>query len=278
MRAEATDLVIEEGAVRGLRYRGPEGDGEVRATLTVAADGRSSVLRDRAGLALRRTSPPIDVLWFRLPRVAGDDDDTGGYVGNGHIVALINRNDYWQIAYVIPKGSAERLRRAGIDELRRTLRELVPGLADRTDLLTGWDHVSLLSVQADRLRRWYRPGLLCIGDAAHAMSPVGGLGINFAIQDAVEAANVLAEPLRRGQVTTRHLATVQRRRAWQVRIMQFLQAQALRAALVASGPETHGPGLVLRRIGGRLVNLPARTRLASRLIALGIRRVHVAGG
>jgi 2-polyprenyl-6-methoxyphenol hydroxylase-like FAD-dependent oxidoreductase len=276
MRAEATDLVEEDDVVRGLRFSSPDGGGEVRATLTVAADGRSSVLRRRAGLPVAGTSPPIDVLWFRLPRMDGDSDDTAGYVGGGHIVALINRREYWQIAYVIPKGSAEQLRATGIDELRRTIRELVPELGDRVDRLT-WEQVSVLSVQANRLRRWYRPGLLCIGDAAHAMSPVGGVGINFAIQDAVVAANVLAEPIRRGRVTARHLRAVQRRRAWQVRVMQLAQAIMLRAALAASGPGRGGPALV-RRAGGRLLGTRGGLTLRSRVIAHGLRRVHVEGG
>ncbi|HXM58457.1 MAG TPA: FAD-dependent oxidoreductase [Candidatus Dormibacteraeota bacterium] len=277
MRAEATDLVEEDGVVRGLRYESPDGAGEIRATLTVAADGRSSVLRRRAGLPVREASQPIDVLWFRLPRVASDPEDTAGYLGGGHIVALINRRDYWQIAYVIPKGSAERLRAAGIEELRAALRRLVPELGDRIDLLTGWDQVSVLSVQANRLRRWHRPGLLCIGDAAHAMSPVGGVGINFAIQDAVAAANVLTEPIRRGHVTPRDLAAVQRQRSWQVRTMQLLQAIALRAALAASRAARPGPvSTVVRRVGGALFSARPALALRSRLVGLGLRRVHVA--
>src|SRR5207302_1799387 len=263
MQSEATDLVEEVGVVRGVRYTSPDGAGEIRATLTVAADGRSSLLRQRAGLPVRDASQPIDVLWFRLPRVAGDPQETAGYLGGGHIVALINRREYWQVAYVIPKGSAERLRAAGIEELRATLRRLVPELGDRVDLLTGWDEVSVLSVQASRLRRWHRPGLLCIGDAAHAMSPVGGVGINFAIQDAVVAANLLAEPIRRGRVTGRDLAAVRRQRAWQVRVMQLFQAAALRAALPASRPGRRGPlSAVARRVGGRLFT--ARRALAVR--------------
>lgn len=278
MRAEATDLVEEDGVVRGLRFTSPDGGGEVRATLTVAADGRSSVVRQRAGLRVRGTSPPIDVLWFRLSRAAGDPEDTAGYVGGGHIVALINRGDYWQIACVIPKGSAERLRARGIEELHRTLRELVPELGARAGELTSWDQVSVLSVQANRLVRWHRPGLLCIGDAAHAMSPVGGVGINFAIQDAVVAANVLAEPIRRGRVTARHLGAVQRRRAWQVRAMQLLQALMLRAGLAASGPGAGGPARLARRVGGRLMTARVALAMRSRLIAMGLRRVHVAAG
>jgi 2-polyprenyl-6-methoxyphenol hydroxylase-like FAD-dependent oxidoreductase len=278
MCAEATDLIQEDGAVRGVRFTGPDGGGEVRATLTVAADGRSSVLRRVAGLPVRETSQPIDVLWFRLPRAASDSDDTAGYLGGGHIVALINRREYWQIAYVIPKGAAERLKAAGIEELRATLRSLVPELSDRVDQLTGWDRVSVLSVQSNRLRRWHRPGLLCIGDAAHAMSPVGGVGINYAIQDAVVAANLLAEPLRTGRVTSRHLAAVQRNRAWQVRIMQWLQSLALNGALRASAGDSTRAGSDRpggRGLGIRLFGLRAAVRLRSRLVGLGLRRTHV---
>jgi 2-polyprenyl-6-methoxyphenol hydroxylase-like FAD-dependent oxidoreductase len=277
MRAEATDLVVEDGAVRGLRYRTPDGDGEVRATLTVAADGRSSVLRERAGLPLRHTSPPIDVLWFRLPRREDDPETAGGYIGGGRMLVLIRRRDYWQIAYVIAKGSAEQVRAAGIEALQDVVGQRVPWLADRVDVLTGWDQVSLLTVQANRLRRWHRPGLLCIGDAAHAMSPVGGVGINYAIQDAVAAANLLAEPLRQGRVTAGQLGAVQRRREWQVRLMQFAQAQMMRAALAASsaGGE-QGPGRFTRGLGGWLLARPSGLRLRSRLIGLGLRREHVA--
>src|SRR5262249_36666929 len=163
MRSEATDLVIEDGVVRGVRYASPDGGGEILATLTVAADGRSSVLRARAGLPMRHTAPPIDVLWLRLPREADDPEITGGHLGTRQVVVLIKRRDYWQIAYVIPKGSAERLRADGIERLRESLRGLVPWLGERADLLTSWDQVNLLSVQANRLRRWHRPGLLCIG-------------------------------------------------------------------------------------------------------------------
>jgi 2-polyprenyl-6-methoxyphenol hydroxylase-like FAD-dependent oxidoreductase len=275
MRTEAIGLVEEDGEVRGVRCTGPDGEREIRATLTVAADGRSSVLRRLAGLPVRETSQPIDVLWFRLPRTAGDSDDTGGYLGGGQLIALINRREYWQIAHVIAKGSADRLREAGIESLRETIGRLVPELADRVHLLDGWDRVSVLSVQANRLRRWYRPGLLCIGDSAHAMSPVGAVGINFAIQDAVEAANVLAEPIRRGRVTKHDLRRVQRRRMGPVRTMQFLQALALRGALAASTVDRRpGP---LGRIVGWLLSLRAGLRLRSRLVGLGVRRVHVEG-
>ena len=296
MRSEATDLVIEDGVVRGVRYVSPDppheirtppprfrgdpgdGGGEILATLTVAADGRSSVLRGRAGLPIRHTAPPIDVLWLRLPREAGDPEITGGYLGTRQFVVLIKRRDYWQIAYVIPKGSAERMKAEGIEQLRGSLRGLVPWLGERADLLTSWDQVNLLSVQANRLRRWHRPGLLCIGDAAHAMSPVGGVGINYAIQDAVAAANLLAEPIRRGRVTSRQLAAVQRRRSLPVRIMQLIQAQMTRGMLAASDSMPRGPGRLAILVGAWLVTRPGLSGFRSRVIALGIRREHVKGG
>ena len=279
MNTEARDLIVEDGAVVGVRHRSrPDGgEGEIGATLTVAADGRSSVLRDRAGLPMVRTAPPIDVLWFRLPRTTGQPDRTGGYVGGGRILVAINRTDYWQCGFVIPKGSAARVREAGLERLRRAIHAMAPELGDAPETLRSWDQVNLLTVQADRLRRWSRPGLLCIGDAAHAMSPVGGVGINFAVQDAVEAANVLAEPLRRGHVTMRELRRIQRRRAWQVRIMQALQARAGSAALLVSGGPRGRLGGLLRAIGGRILRLPAFRRLPSRVVGLGIRRVHVEG-
>jgi len=275
MRAEATDLLVEDGVVRGVRCAAPDGEREVRATLTVAADGRSSVLRERAGLPVRHTSPPIDVLWFRLPRAASDPEGIAGHIGDGHMAVLIDRTEYWQTAFLIPKGSIDRLRAEGIEQLRRTVRALVPWLGDRVDLLRDWDQVSLLSVQANRLRRWYRPGLLCIGDAAHAMSPVGGVGINYAIQDAVAAAGMLAGPIRQGRVTTRHLASVQRRRAWQVRIMQLIQAQMLRGALAAGAARPSGAGRLGLAVGTWLLNRRSGMALRNRVIGLGIRRERV---
>jgi len=213
MNAEARGLVREGGVVRGVYYETPEGPREARATLTVAADGRSSVIRAEAGLPMVRTAPPADVLWFGLSRREGDPEDTFGYAGNGRFMAFINRDDYWQVAYGIPKGSFGRVREGGLEAFRRSIGEAVPEFAGRAEgELRDWEDVKLLSVQADRLKRWHGPGLLCIGDAAHAMSPIGGVGINYAIQDAVVAANVLAEPLRAGRVKERHLRGVQLRR------------------------------------------------------------------
>jgi 2-polyprenyl-6-methoxyphenol hydroxylase-like FAD-dependent oxidoreductase len=215
----------------------------------------------------------MDVLWFHLSRRAGDSDSLGLRAAAGHFFALINRSNYWQVAYVIPKGAYEQVRAAGLDTFRRALAEGIPELADRVAELQDWEQIKLLTVRADRLTRWYRPGLLCIGDAAHAMSPVGGVGINVAIQDAVEAANLLWEPLRRGDVSVRQLARVQRRRELAVRLTQafqgFLHDRILRPAL-AGGRPTKLP-LVARLA----LRTPVIRDLPPRLIGLGLVRPHV---
>jgi len=273
MNAEVRELVEEGGLVRGVRYETPDGTREARALLTVAADGRDSRLRELAGLRVVGTAPPIDVLWFRISRRKGDPEEPTGYIGGGRFVVLINRGDYWQVGYVLPKGADRRIRAAGLESFRRSVGEAVPEVADRTDEIQDWDQVKLLSVQVNRLRRWFRPGLLCIGDAAHAMSPVGGVGINLAIQDAVAAANVLAEPLRVGRVELRHLRAVQRRRELPIRILQGLQSLAHRrivAPAVGGGGLPSPPPPVRALLGLRIVrNLPAR------IIGFGIWPVHV---
>jgi 2-polyprenyl-6-methoxyphenol hydroxylase-like FAD-dependent oxidoreductase len=273
MNAEVRELVEEGGLVRGVRYETPDGTREARALLTVAADGRDSRLREQAGLRVVGTAPPIDVLWFRISRRKGDPEEPTGYIGGGRFVVLINRGEYWQVGYVLPKGADRRIRAAGLESFRRSVGEAVPEVADRTDEIQDWGQVKLLSVQVNRLKRWFRPGLLCIGDAAHAMSPVGGVGINLAIQDAVAAANVLAEPLRAGRVELRHLRAVQRRRELPIRIFQGLQSLAHRrivAPAVGGGGLPSPPPPVRALLGLRIVrNLPAR------IIGFGIWPVHV---
>jgi 2-polyprenyl-6-methoxyphenol hydroxylase-like FAD-dependent oxidoreductase len=273
MNAEAKELVLEDGIVRGVRYETPQGPREARALLTVAADGRSSTFREQAGLKLVRTSPPIDVLWFRLSRRDGDPADTFGYAGGGRFMAVINRGEYWQIAYAIRKGEYESVREAGLEAFRRSVGEAIPEFADRAGELQDWEAVKLLSVQADRLRRWYRRGLLCIGDAAHAMSPVGGVGINLAIADAVAAANALAGPLGAGRVRSRDLAAVQLRRELPTRVIQDFQSVAQRRVVSSAlGPD-----------GAPSIPAPARTLLSlrpvrdlpARIIAFGIWPGHV---
>jgi 2-polyprenyl-6-methoxyphenol hydroxylase-like FAD-dependent oxidoreductase len=273
MNAEVRELVEEGGVIRGVRYETPDGTCEARALLTVAADGRDSRVRERAGLEVVGTAPPIDVLWFRISRRKGDPEDPTGYIGGGRLVILINRGDYWQVGYVLPKGADRRVRAAGLETFRRSVGEAVPEVADRTDEIEDWDRVKLLSVQVNRLMRWYRPGLLCIGDTAHAMSPVGGVVINLAIQDAVATANAIAEPLRAGGVKIRHLRAVQWRREVPIRILQRLQSLAHRriAARVVGGSGIPSPPVPVRALLGlRIVrDLPAR------IIGFGIWPVHV---
>jgi 2-polyprenyl-6-methoxyphenol hydroxylase-like FAD-dependent oxidoreductase len=273
MNAEVKALILEDGTVRGVRYETPEGPSEARALLTVAADGRSSPFREQAGLKLVRTSPPIDVLWFRLSRLEGDPGDTFGYAGNGKFMAVINRGDYWQIAYVIRKGENRSVRDAGLTAFRQSVGEAIPEFADRTEEIQDWEAVKLLSVQADRLRRWHRPGLLCIGDAAHAMSPVGGVGINLAIADAVAAANALAGPLYAGRVRWCHLAAVQLRREFPTRAIQAFQSVAQRRVVSSSlgpdgAPSLPAPARALLRLR------PVRD-LPARVIAFGVWPEHV---
>ena len=222
MCAPAQELVEEAGVIRGVRYRARDGWHEVRALLTVGADGRFSRVRRLAGLEPVRISSPMDVLWFRLPRRPTDPAGVLGRGGRGKMMALLDRGDSWQVGYVIPKGAFQELRQAGLAAVKRSLAELMPELADRLESLQEWRQVALLTVEANRLPRWYRSGLLLIGDAAHVASPVGGVGINLAIHDAVVAANVLTGPLTGGRVRLSDLARVQRRREWPTRIMQVV--------------------------------------------------------
>jgi 2-polyprenyl-6-methoxyphenol hydroxylase-like FAD-dependent oxidoreductase len=241
MNTEATDLVTRDGKVVGVEYRtrdGTRGDGtrgQIGADLVVACDGRTSVLRAKAGLPATSWPTPMDVWWFRLPRKASDPSAIVPVITSRRAVIMLNRGSYWQCATLIRKGSDAEARRQPVTELTATLAESVPWLADRAGALRSWDEVKLLDVRLDRLRRWYTDGLLCIGDAAHAMSPVGGVGINLAVQDAVAAARLLAEPLRRGTVTPADLAKVQRRRWPATAVLQgmqrFLHANVLRPAL-----------------------------------------------
>jgi 2-polyprenyl-6-methoxyphenol hydroxylase-like FAD-dependent oxidoreductase len=244
----------------------------VRAVLTVGADGRGSRVRRLAGFEPIKTSPPMDVLWFRLPREQEDPEDAILRFGRGHIAVLLDRFDYWQAGYVIPKGAYPELRAEGIESLRRSFAELIPEFADRVGHLEDWRQASLLSVESSRCPRWYRPGLLLIGDAAHVMSPVGGVGINYAIQDAVTAANVLAEPLKASQeslmdLDERYLAAVQRRRELPTRLIQRLQAliqqRILAPALRSNAPFT--PPLFLHL----LPHVPILRDIPARVVAFG---------
>jgi 2-polyprenyl-6-methoxyphenol hydroxylase-like FAD-dependent oxidoreductase len=274
MEAEAIGVLEEAGRVTGLRYRDRAGEvHQVRARLTVAADGRDSSLRRSAGLRPTEFGVPMDVLWFRLPRRPADARQSFGRLAARHLLVLIDRGAYWQIAYVIPKAGAEELHQAGLDRIRASVAELVPFLADRVDELRSWDDVRTLRVQVDRLRRWFRPGLLCIGDAAHAMSPIGGVGINLAVHDAVAAANLLVQPLRDGTLATRHLARVQLRRLLPTVVIQRVQRtiqDRFLSPLLAGRVPAKGP-LVLRV----LRRYPALQAIPARIVGIGVLPEHV---
>ena len=225
--ARVTDLIVEGGAVRGVRCRDGEGvERELRATLTVAADGRASRVRQLAGFVPRRNAATMDVMWLVLPRGGGERAAamTGFRIGRGRLVVVLARPREWQLGYAVLKGSSRAVREAGLDALRAELAVLLPELADRMDAIRGWQDVHFLSVESSRLPTWHREGLLAIGDAAHVMSPIGGVGINYAVQDAVAAANLLAGPLLAGNLSDAHLAAVQRRREWPTRFIQTVQA------------------------------------------------------
>ncbi len=268
MSAEATGLIFAGGRVAGVRYRDAAGDHEARALLIAGADGRDSITRADATLPRRETSAPMDVWWFRLPRKPSEPASVALRLGNGQIMALLDRGDYWQCAYVIPKGQDEVLRQQGIGSLRRAVTALAPELGDRAAELQEWDQVKLLTVRSDRLLRWYRPGYLAIGDAAHAMSPIGGVGINMAIQDAVAAANALWRPLRAGSVSERDLAAAQRRRQFSIHLVQSFQAaiqqQVFKPALAAPQPISLPP--VVRAA----IRIPWVRDLPARLLAYGL--------
>jgi 2-polyprenyl-6-methoxyphenol hydroxylase-like FAD-dependent oxidoreductase len=268
-----TDLIEESGSVVGLRANTPDGALEVRADLVVGADGRHSIVRAKAGLSIEEFGAPMDVLWFRLSRRSSDPGDPVGRFDAGRIFIMLNRSDYWQCGFVIPKGSRDQLQGQGLQAFRDAVVQLAPFMADRVDELHDWEPIKLLTVQVDRLRQWYRPGLLCIGDAAHAMSPVGGVGINLAIQDAVATANLLAAPLRDGPVTTEDLRKVQQRREWPTRMTQraqlVIQNRVIRRVL--TNRDRFSPPFAIRL----LALIPFLRRIPARMIGLGVRPEHV---
>jgi 2-polyprenyl-6-methoxyphenol hydroxylase-like FAD-dependent oxidoreductase len=273
MQAEATDLIEENGRIAGLIARTPDGTLTIRADLTVGCDGRHSTVREKAGLDSDDYGAPMDVLWFRVSHKASDSSDTFGHIEAGVIMVMFDRGDYWQCAYVIPKGGIERVKSEGLEAFRRQVVEMSPFLSDRVAELKSWDDIKLLSVTIDRLRKWWRPGLICIGDAAHAMSPIGGVGVNVAVQDAVAAANRLAGPLRAGKVMDEDLQAIQERRMLSVRFTQWLQLTVQRRIIsrVLKTHERPKPPLLVKLFGA----FPILRRIPARLIGLGIRPEHI---
>jgi 2-polyprenyl-6-methoxyphenol hydroxylase-like FAD-dependent oxidoreductase len=274
MRTEVTDLIEEGGKVTGVRAKSEAGEVAIRADLVVGCDGRHSTVRERAGFRVDDLGAPMDVLWFRLPREAGDREEIVGHVERGRMLVMINRNDYWQCAFIIPKGTADEVKGRGIDWFRQAVSDMVPfDVADRIGAVASFDDVKLLTVAVDRLSRWHKPGLLLIGDAAHAMSPVGGVGINLAVQDAVAAANILAGPLADGAVSDEVLARVQARRFFPTRFTQrmqiLVQNNLIGPALQSGGGRPKPPWFL------RMLQWPVLRRIPGRLLAVGIRPEHI---
>ena len=276
MGANVLALVEDNGSVRGVRFRGHDGAWrEVRARLVVGADGRFSRVRQLGGFEVNKSAPPMDVLWFRLPRKAGDPPELPLFsVGPGHLLVALSRPADFQLGYAIPKGSFASQKVEGLETLRADIARMQPILADRVSTLTEWKQIAVLSVESSRVTRWYRPGLLLIGDAAHVMSPVGGVGINYAVQDAVEAANLLAAPLSGGNVELQHLAAVQSAREFPVKVIQFIQKMIqnrILAGVLTSKQDLPSLPLPLRI----LLKIPFLRSLPSRILAFGIRRVRI---
>jgi 2-polyprenyl-6-methoxyphenol hydroxylase-like FAD-dependent oxidoreductase len=276
MGANVRRLIEEDDAVLGVRYRGADGWHGVRASLTVGADGRFSRLRKLGAFTKIQTSSPVELLWFRLPRLSGDPEGTGivsPRFGKGQILIMIDRADHWQVGYFVPTGNYHKLRAAGVEAMRRKIVALEPRFAENVKHLTEWKQFSLLSVASSRCPRWYRPGLLLIGDAAHTMTPAAGSGIKYAIEDAVVAAKLLSGPLKAGRVSTQDLAEVQRRREWPTRIIQAFGAFGLK--WVVGRALRSGRPFRVPRFVGLPFRLPFLAELFARLLAFGVWRVHV---
>jgi 2-polyprenyl-6-methoxyphenol hydroxylase-like FAD-dependent oxidoreductase len=274
MESDVTDLILENGRVAGVRAKTKQGPLEIRADLTVGADGRHSTVRKQAGLEVIDLGAPIDVLWMRIPRDQSDGEQTLGRFHAGKILVMLNRGDYWQGAYVIAKGAFDEMKREGLPAFRQGLLELAPSLGNRTEALKDWSDISLLSVSVDRLREWSRTGLLCIGDSAHAMSPVGGVGINLAIQDAVAAANALAQALLERAPLDDLCRAIQKRREFPTKLTQSAQLFAhknfIRPAL------SHRQAVQKLPLALRLLKqFPMLRRISARLIGLGVRPEHI---
>jgi len=273
MNAEVTDVIESGGSVIGLRAETATGPLDVHAALVVGADGRHSIVRERAKLSVEEFGAPMDVLWFRLSRSPEDPVDPMGRFDAGRIFIMLNRGEYWQCGFVIAKGSLSQIRAQGLPLFRDSVTKLAPFVTDRVHEIRDWEPIKLLTVQVDRLREWYKPGLLCIGDAAHAMSPVGGVGINLAIQDAVASANLLSQPLRDGRVTEADLAKVQARRMWPTQLTQQAQL-TIQNRVISRVLDTKvrlSPPSAVRL----LARFPFLRRVPARLIGLGVRPEHV---
>ena len=277
MGANVEHVIEENGHVRGVRYRGADGMHEVRAPLTVGADGRFSRVRHLAGFEAVKTSSPMDVLWFRLPHIPGDLPEAEGRVlggiGVGRILGVFDRFDYWQVAFVFPKGQYQNLRAAGIEAFRRAIVEIEPSLAEHVKTITDWHQCSLLSVESSRCPRWFKPGLLLIGDAAHVMSPVGGVGINYAIQDAVVTTNLLAAPLKAGRLQVGDLARVQKEREWPTKVIQGVQA-GVQNRILANVLRSQ-TALKIPWFARAFFAIPVLRDIPARVLAFGVKRVRL---
>ena len=273
MQHEGTGLIREGQRIAGVEARSPAGPLQIEADLVVACDGRHSTMRQSARLSVQEFGVPIDVLWFRISRQPHDPQQVLGNINYGKALILINRGDYFQAGLIIRKGTLEQIKTEGLDAFRQNIAQIAPYLRDRVGEIEDWDQIKLLTVQINRLRRWHLPGLLCIGDAAHAMSPAGGVGINLAIQDAVAAANILAVPLRAGQVTDLILKRVQQRREFPTRVTQFLQVNAHKALNAVF--KTEGPIQAPWQL--KVVDaLPGRKWIMGYVVGVGVRPEHVA--
>lgn len=274
MQHEAVDLIRDGDQITGVRAHTPGGPGEIRADLVVGCDGRHSIIREAGHLDVMERGVPIDVLWFRVSRSTDDPEQLLGNINYGRALVLINRGDYFQAGLIIRKGSFDEMKALGLESFQNVVRLIAPYLGNRVEELKNWDQIKLLTVQINRLREWHRPGLLCIGDAAHAMSPAGGVGINLAIQDAVATANLLARPLREGRVTEADLALVQQRREFPTRVTQQIQVFAhkgMERIFKMTGPAKAPWQLKL------IVQIPGIQRLPARVLGLGVRPEHVDG-
>jgi 2-polyprenyl-6-methoxyphenol hydroxylase-like FAD-dependent oxidoreductase len=265
-------VIEDSGRIVGVKARTPDGELDVLADVTIGADGRGSIVRDKSGLETQKFGAPMDVLWFRLSRKGSDGEQTLGRIVDGKMMVMLNRGDYWQCGYLIRKGEFENIKARGLEQFRNDVVSVAPFVANRTNELAVWDPIKLLTVRIDRLMKWYRPGLLCIGDAAHAMSPIGGVGINLAIQDAVAAANILAERLSRRTVSLADLERVQLRRDFPTRMTQRLQIILQNNVIhrVLGNPDFRLPSVM------KLFNRwPFLRRIPARIVGVGFRAEHV---